>query len=87
MTAECCVDLKTDVDRSLKSPSCSGRHGLPAGLTLSSSGVLSGTPNAALAGGNCRIYITATEKVTKTVNKVTTVTTKAIPLAFQISIS
>ena len=33
------------------------------------------------------ISICATEKVTKTVNKVTTVTTKAIPLAFQISIS
>lgn len=60
---------------------------LPAGLRLSSSGVLSGTPNAALDAGTYSIYVTATEKVTTKVGKVTTLTTKPTSREFQIVIT
>ena len=49
---------------------------LPAGLKLSSKGVLSGTPKVQLLG-TYSIYLTATETVTKVVGKVKTVTTRA----------
>jgi sugar lactone lactonase YvrE len=49
---------------------------LPAGLKLSSSGVLSGTPKVALAAGNYSIYVSAIEQVTTKVGEVTTVTSK-----------
>ena len=60
---------------------------LPAGLKLSSSGVLSGTPKAALAAGTYAIYLTATEKVTTKVGTVKTVTTKTASQVLQILLS
>jgi sugar lactone lactonase YvrE len=49
---------------------------MPAGLKLSSSGVLSGTANVALAAGTYSIYVVAIEKVTTKIGRVTTATTK-----------
>jgi len=49
---------------------------LPAGLTLSSSGVLSGTPNVALDAGTYSIYVSATESATTKIAGLTTVITK-----------
>jgi hypothetical protein len=60
---------------------------LPAGLKLSSSGVLSGTPRVALAAGTYSIYVSATEKVTTKIGQVATVTTKATSRVLQIVIS
>jgi len=60
---------------------------LPAGLKLTSSGVLSGTPNAALAAGIYSIYVTATEKVTTKIGGVTTVTTKTMSRVLPIVIT
>jgi streptogramin lyase len=60
---------------------------LPAGLKLSSTGVLSGTPLAALDAGIYSIYVTATERITTKIGKVTTVTTKTTSRVFQINIT
>ena len=49
---------------------------IPAGLHLSSIGILSGRPLDALAAGTYSIYVVATEKVTTKLGKVMTVTAK-----------
>ena len=59
---------------------------LPAGLKLSSKGVLSGTPKVQLLG-TYSIYLTATETVTKVVGKVKTVITRATSQALWVIIS
>ena len=59
---------------------------LPAGLKLSSKGVLSGTPKVQLLG-TYSIYLTATETVTKVVGKVKTVTTRATSQVLSVIIS
>ncbi|CAB4944247.1 MAG: hypothetical protein F2837_07450 [Actinobacteria bacterium] len=60
---------------------------LPAGLRLSSSGVLSGTPLAALDAGTYSVYVSATERVTTKTGTVTTVTTKTTSRVLQIVIT
>jgi len=59
---------------------------LPAGLKLSSKGVLSGTPKVQLLG-TYSIYLTATETVTKVVGKVKTVITRATSQVLSVIIS
>jgi len=60
---------------------------LPAGLRLSSSGVLSGTPLAALDAGRYSIYVVATQRVTTKIGTVTSVTTKTTSRVIQIVIT
>ncbi len=82
--------VSADVDPSTSPAVTSVRwfaSSLPAGLKLSSTGVLSGTPNAALDAGMYSIYVTATEKVTTKIGRVTTVTTKTTRRLFRIVIT
>jgi hypothetical protein len=60
---------------------------LPGTLSLSSSGVLSGTPLAALEAGTYSVYVSATEKVTTKSGTVTTVTTNTTSRVLSIVIT